>query len=144
MPRCRHWGTSPSQPCIVQQEEHLRPQWPRRHDACADFWGAKKNKRAPACPCLRRQEQGGMPMSRSWLKLGLWGGVALCLSAAGFTATTSEVNAQERVKWRMPSAFGSSLPHLGPSGVRFTKDVARMSGGKFDIKFFYPVSFFPF
>ena len=26
-------------------------------------------------------------------------------------------DAQERVKWKMPSAFGSQLPHLGPSGV---------------------------
>jgi TRAP-type mannitol/chloroaromatic compound transport system substrate-binding protein len=82
-------------------------------------------------------------MPRSWLKLGLWGGMVLCLSAASLAATTTEVSAQDRVKWRMASAFGSSLPHLGPSGVRFSKDVARLSGGKFEIKFFEPGALVP-
>jgi len=82
-------------------------------------------------------------MSRSLLKLGPLGVLALGLSALGLTAATPEAGAQERVKWRMPSAFGSSLPHLGPSGVRFTKDVERLSGGKFEIKFFEPGALVP-
>ena len=43
----------------------------------------------------------------------------------------------------MQSAFGSQLTHLGPSGVRFTKDIERMSGGKFEIKFFEPGALVP-
>jgi len=52
-------------------------------------------------------------------------------------------NAQERVRWKMQSAFGSSLPHLGPSGVRFSKDIERMSGGKFEVKFYEPGALIP-
>jgi TRAP-type mannitol/chloroaromatic compound transport system substrate-binding protein len=69
--------------------------------------------------------------------------LAAGLCALGLAASPGDANAQERVKWRMPSAFGSSLPHLGPSGVRFTKDVARMSGGRFEIKFFEPGALVP-
>ena len=57
--------------------------------------------------------------------------------------TATAANAQERVRWKMPSAFGSQLPHLGPSGVRFSKDIERMSGGKFEIKFFEPGALVP-
>ena len=51
-------------------------------------------------------------------------------------APTAEAEAPtaKRVKWKMQSAFGSSLPHLGASGVRFSDDVKRLSGGDFDIK----------
>jgi TRAP-type mannitol/chloroaromatic compound transport system substrate-binding protein len=43
----------------------------------------------------------------------------------------------------MASAFGSQLPHLGPSGVRFSKDIERLSAGKFEIKFFEPGALVP-
>ena len=43
----------------------------------------------------------------------------------------------------MQSAFGSSLIHLGTSGVRFSKDIERMSGGKFEIKFYEPGALIP-
>jgi TRAP-type mannitol/chloroaromatic compound transport system substrate-binding protein len=43
----------------------------------------------------------------------------------------------------MQSAFGSQLPHLGPSGVRFSKDIERMSGGRFEVKFFEPGALLP-
>lgn len=66
---------------------------------------------------------------------GLACGVAL--AAAG----TAE--AQKRVKWKMQSAFGSSLPHLGTSGVRFSKNVKRMSAGTLSIKFFEPGELVP-
>jgi TRAP-type mannitol/chloroaromatic compound transport system substrate-binding protein len=82
-------------------------------------------------------------MSRKLLKPGLVGVFALSVSALSLMATTTDASAQERVKWRMASAFGSSLPHLGPSGVRFSKDVARLSGGKFEIKFFEPGALVP-
>ena len=61
------------------------------------------------------------------------------LSAAAIvTGTTTSADAQSKVRWKMQSAFGSTLTHLGPSGVRFSKDIERMSGGNFEIKFFEP------
>ena len=55
----------------------------------------------------------------------------------------TQAEAQERVKWKMQSTFGSTLTHLGPSGVRFVEDIKRMSGGKFEIKFFEPNALVP-
>ena len=77
-------------------------------------------------------------MSKSLLKLGILG-----LSALTFTAMVTQANAQDRVRWKMPSAFASTLTHLGPSGVRFSKDVERLSGGKFEMKFFEPGAIVP-
>ncbi|OFX00374.1 MAG: C4-dicarboxylate ABC transporter [Alphaproteobacteria bacterium RIFCSPHIGHO2_12_FULL_66_14] len=72
---------------------------------------------------------------RDWLSLSA---VAVLAASVALPAT-----AQERVRWKMQSAFGSQLPHLGPSGVRFTEDIKRMSGGKFDIKFHEPGALVP-
>jgi len=71
----------------------------------------------------------------------------ICLAAAvtfvlGY-GLTSDADAQERVRWKMQSAFGSTLPHLGTSGVRFSKNVDRMSAGKLQIKFFEPGALVP-
>jgi TRAP-type mannitol/chloroaromatic compound transport system substrate-binding protein len=67
------------------------------------------------------------------------------LGAAGAVLAASSVvaDAQERVRWKMPSAFGSTLTHLGPSAIRFSKDVERLSGGKFEMKFFEPGAIVP-
>src|SRR6266849_2504282 len=77
-------------------------------------------------------------MSKGLLKLGILG-----VSALTFTLTLTAANAQERVRWKMQSAFGSALPHLGPAGVRFSKDIERMSGGKFEVKFYEPGALIP-
>jgi TRAP-type mannitol/chloroaromatic compound transport system substrate-binding protein len=77
-------------------------------------------------------------MSKSLLKLSVLGASALTL-----TAIATAANAQDRVRWKMPSAFASTLTHLGPSGVRFSKDIERMSGGKFEMKFFEPGAIVP-
>src|SRR5918996_4267007 len=52
-------------------------------------------------------------------------------------------DAQERVRWKMQSAFGSQLIHLGTSGVRFTENIERVSDGNFEIKFFEPGALVP-
>ena len=70
------------------------------------------------------------------------------LSAVGVAATMSiasvaTVQAQDRVKWKMQSAFGGQLVHLGTSGVRFSKNIDRLSSGKFQIKFFEPGALVP-
>jgi len=74
---------------------------------------------------------------RTTLKLAA-AGVALALAA-----TSGSALAQKRVKWKMQSAFGSTLPHLGTSGVRFSKNVLEASDGKFDIKFYEPGALVP-
>jgi TRAP-type mannitol/chloroaromatic compound transport system substrate-binding protein len=77
-------------------------------------------------------------MSKCLLKGGL-----ASLSMLAWVTVASDADAQERVRWKMPSAFASTLTHLGPSGVRFTKDIERLSGGKFEIKFFEPGAIVP-
>jgi len=64
-----------------------------------------------------------------------------CASIVAIPATASF--AQKRVKWKMQSAFGSSLPHLGTSATRFSKNVEDMSDGKFKIKFHEPGALVP-
>lgn len=61
----------------------------------------------------------------------------------GLIFTTSSVDAQERVKWKMQSAFGSQLAHLGTSGVRFSENLDRLSAGSLELKFFEPGALVP-
>ncbi|MGI9384937.1 MAG: TRAP transporter substrate-binding protein [Methyloligellaceae bacterium] len=74
----------------------------------------------------------------------LTGALALAVGAGVFLAAVpTDAEAQDRVKWKMQSAFGSTLPHLGTSGVRYAKNIERLSGGKFQIKFFEPGALVP-
>jgi TRAP-type mannitol/chloroaromatic compound transport system substrate-binding protein len=66
-------------------------------------------------------------------------GVVLALTLAAAT----DAAAQERVRWKMQSAFTSTLAHLGTSGVRFTENIDRLSGGNFELKFFEPGALVP-
>jgi TRAP-type mannitol/chloroaromatic compound transport system substrate-binding protein len=66
--------------------------------------------------------------------------MAFVVASFGFS---KDAEAQKRVRWKLQSTFGSSLPHLGTSGVRFTKNISRLSGGKFEIKFFEPGALVP-
>src|SRR5215207_8469461 len=77
-------------------------------------------------------------MMKSTLLMGLAG-----LSVLALTAVTTDANAQEKVRWKIQSAFGGQLPHLGTSAVRFAKNVERLSGGKLEIKFFEPGALIP-
>jgi len=69
--------------------------------------------------------------------------IARFASAAAVAVLALPAHAQDTVRWKMQSAFGSTLPHLGTSGVRFSKDIERMSGGKFDVKFHEPGALIP-
>lgn len=62
------------------------------------------------------------------------------IAVAGLATSAS---AQQTVRWKLQSAFGSTLPHLGPSAMRFIEDVKEMSGGKFDIRFHEPGALVP-
>ncbi len=74
-------------------------------------------------------------------------GKSLVLAAAATAVTAFTVlapaTAQERVRWKLHSAWGSSVPHLGTSGVRFSKVIDRLSGGNFQMKFFEPGALIP-
>jgi TRAP-type mannitol/chloroaromatic compound transport system substrate-binding protein len=58
--------------------------------------------------------------------------------------TTPEAHAAEtktetpEIRWKMASAYASSMPHFGPLAKRFEKLVWRVSGGKVDIVFHEP------
>jgi len=69
--------------------------------------------------------------------------LALASAVAVLTAMPDTADAQDRVRWRMQSAFGSQLPHLGPPGQRFSKDIEVMSGGRFEIRFHEPGALVP-
>ena len=69
--------------------------------------------------------------------------IAVAGLAASVAMVATQANAQDRVRWKMQSAFGSSLIHLGPSGVRFAERVKEMSGGAFDIRFQEPGALVP-
>jgi TRAP-type mannitol/chloroaromatic compound transport system substrate-binding protein len=58
-------------------------------------------------------------------------------------AGSISADAQDRVNWKMQSAWSSSLSHLGTSGVRFAENIDRMSGGAFKIKFYEPGALVP-
>jgi TRAP-type mannitol/chloroaromatic compound transport system substrate-binding protein len=58
-------------------------------------------------------------------------------------ASTMAADAQDRVRWKMQSAFSSSLSHLGTSAVRFTENIDRLSDGAFEIKFYEPGALVP-
>lgn len=68
--------------------------------------------------------------------------IAGAVLAAGI-ATGAPAEAQDRVKWKMQSAFASSLSHLGTSGVRFSENLDRLSDGTLELKFFEPGALVP-
>jgi TRAP-type mannitol/chloroaromatic compound transport system substrate-binding protein len=65
----------------------------------------------------------------------------VALAAACIISGTAD--AQERVRWKMQSAFPSNLSFLGESGVRLEGIVERVSGGNFELKFFEPGALVP-
>jgi TRAP-type mannitol/chloroaromatic compound transport system substrate-binding protein len=77
-------------------------------------------------------------MKRTTTLRVLAGGVALALAAGSGSAL-----AQKKISWKMQSTFGSNLPHLGTSGVRFVANIKEASDGRFDIKFFEPGALVP-
>jgi TRAP-type mannitol/chloroaromatic compound transport system substrate-binding protein len=63
------------------------------------------------------------------------------LAALAISAGTAQ--AQDKVRWKMQSTFASNLPHIGTSGMRFTKNLERMSAGKLEVKFYEPGALIP-
>jgi len=71
----------------------------------------------------------------------LLGASALIAVLAIMLSTPAQ--AQRTVRWKMQSAWGSKLPHLGTSAVRFSKNVEEMSDGKLQLKFYEPGALIP-
>ena len=75
---------------------------------------------------------------KGMIKAGLMGGLA-----GGFALASTGPADAAKVRWKMQSTFGSSLPHLGTSAIRFVNNVKVMSGGDLNIKFFEPGALVP-
>jgi TRAP-type mannitol/chloroaromatic compound transport system substrate-binding protein len=68
----------------------------------------------------------------------------LAFAAIAVTVAALATTAQaDRVSWKMHSAWGSSLPHLGTNAWRFAENVGRLSGGEFSVKAFEPGALIP-
>ena len=63
---------------------------------------------------------------------------ALAASVAALVAVgvVTTADAQERVRWKMQSAFPGNMPHTGVAAKRLEAMVDRLSGGNFELKFF--------
>jgi TRAP-type mannitol/chloroaromatic compound transport system substrate-binding protein len=72
-----------------------------------------------------------------------FGLIAAATAISAFVMSGPSSAADKRVKWKLHSAWGSSVPHLGTSGVRFSKNIKRVSSGKFTMKFFEPGALVP-
>jgi TRAP-type mannitol/chloroaromatic compound transport system substrate-binding protein len=66
-------------------------------------------------------------------------GLATAIGLAALPAA----EAQERVRWKMHSAFAANLAVLGPAGKRIERTIAEISNGAFELKFFEPGALVP-
>jgi TRAP-type mannitol/chloroaromatic compound transport system substrate-binding protein len=69
--------------------------------------------------------------------------VAAGVALVGTFTLATTADAQERVRWKMQSAFPGNLPHLGTAGKRVEAMVDRLSGGNFELKFYEPGALVP-
>src|SRR5512145_3549552 len=67
----------------------------------------------------------------------------LVLVSALVFVLVGDAAAQKKVRWKMPSAFTSSLDVVGESGPIFSENLRKMSGGALDVKFFEPGALVP-
>ena len=68
----------------------------------------------------------------------------LTICAFAFSVALAGTSAQAaKVKWKMHSAWGSQVPHLGWEALRFAEDIGKLSDGKFTVKFFEPGALIP-
>jgi TRAP-type mannitol/chloroaromatic compound transport system substrate-binding protein len=78
-------------------------------------------------------------MQASWmLKATFAFGASLAVGLAAASA-----DAQNKVRWKMHSAFGGKLAILGTSGAKIEQRMDRISGGSFQLKFYEPGALIP-
>jgi TRAP-type mannitol/chloroaromatic compound transport system substrate-binding protein len=68
---------------------------------------------------------------------------ALAAGIAALWTISVSAGAQERVKWKMQSAFPSHLSILGEVAARFEGLIDRLSGGTLEIRFYEPGALVP-
>ena len=73
---------------------------------------------------------------------------ARLVAVAGLAGSVAAVaaldaSAQERVRWKMQSTWGSNIPALGTSGVRLQERIETMSEGNFQVRFHEPGALVP-
>ena len=72
----------------------------------------------------------------------LFSAAAIALAGAFTFATMNEAMA-DRLRWKMASAFPSSLVQLGSGGVLLSERLENMSGGEIELRFFEPNALVP-
>ncbi len=65
------------------------------------------------------------------------------LAGALAIGLTSAAAAQQKVRWKLGSSYSSSLDVIGQNGNRIVKNIERLSGGNFQIKYFEPNALVP-
>ena len=75
--------------------------------------------------------------------MGLTSKLTLTAAVACIAVAATSAEAAEKVRWKMHSAWGSTVPHIGANAVRFSKNISRLSGGDFQMKFFEPGALIP-
>jgi TRAP-type mannitol/chloroaromatic compound transport system substrate-binding protein len=68
---------------------------------------------------------------------------AVVVGGAFALSAVADADAQERVRWKMHSAFGGKLVGLGTAGVHFSQSINKLSQGNIEIKFFEPGALVP-
>ena len=79
-------------------------------------------------------------MRSSAMRLSLFA-LASCLAL--WLVLPGEVVAQKQVRWKMASAFTSSLDVVGESGPILSGNILKMSGGALQVKFYEPGALVP-
>ena len=68
---------------------------------------------------------------------------AAALAAVLAAGAAAEADAQQRVRWKMHSVYGSQLAILGTGGKAVEREVEKVSNGTFQLKFFEPGALLP-
>ena len=84
----------------------------------------------------------GREKMRSIFKNSLKAGAAALALSVGVSASSAAV-AADTVKWKMQSAYPGTLVQLGASGKDFARQVEKISGGDFKIRFYEPNALVP-
>ena len=77
------------------------------------------------------------------LRKGMRRAAGLALGAAFCFAAVTDASAQERIRWKMHSAFAGNLAILGTAGKRIERTIKEISNGAFELRFFEPGALVP-
>jgi TRAP-type mannitol/chloroaromatic compound transport system substrate-binding protein len=64
-------------------------------------------------------------------------------AVAALVMSSSASAADKPVKWKMAATFASTLPQLGTLGKRLEAEIAKVSGGNIELRFFEPGALVP-